>query len=72
MEFPNTKIKDGAVALNVSEGFLRQLIRQGRIPFYRLSPRTTRIDLQEVKSYMRLLATGKPADEISTKGVTTE
>lgn len=54
------KLKDAATQLKVSERFLRQLVGQGRIPFYRLSPRTLRVDLNELREYMRLIAEGKP------------
>jgi excisionase family DNA binding protein len=56
-----TRIADAAKALNVSERFLRQLIADNRIPFYRLSPRTLRVDLAELRDLMRLIAEGKPA-----------
>ena len=51
-----TPISDAAKALNVSERFLRQLIADNRIPFYRLSARTLRVDLDELRDYMRLIA----------------
>ena len=38
------KLKHAAMELSVSERFLRQLIRKGQIPFYRLSKRTLRVD----------------------------
>lgn len=63
------KLKDAATQLNVSERFLRQLIAQGRIPFYRLSPRTLRLDLNEVRGFMRLMAESKPTpDEEGSDG----
>ena len=55
-----TKISDAAEQLSVSERFLYQLITENRIPFYRLSKRTLRVDLKELRSYMRLIAEGKP------------
>ena len=51
-----TPIKEAAGELKVSERFLRQLIVEGRVPAYRLSPRTLRVDLQEVRNFMRLEA----------------
>jgi excisionase family DNA binding protein len=54
------KIKDAARELHISERFLRQLIAQGRIPYYRLSERTLRVDLDELRDYMRLIAEGQP------------
>ena len=56
-------IKDVAKELKVSERFLRQLVSEGRIPFYRLSARTLRFDLSEIKDYMRLVAEGKQSVE---------
>jgi len=53
-----TRIADAAKVLNVSERFLRQLITKNRIPFYRLSERTIRVDLDELRDYMRLIAEG--------------
>jgi len=48
---------------------LRKLITQGRIPFYRLSPRTLRVDLNELRDYMRLIAESKPsADTLQREG----
>jgi excisionase family DNA binding protein len=54
------KLKHAAKELSVSERFLRTLITEGRIPFYRLSTRTLRVDLSELRDYMRLIAAGKP------------
>jgi excisionase family DNA binding protein len=54
------KLKHAAKELSVSERFLRQLIAKSRIPFYRLSKRTLRVDLDELRDYMRLIAEGKP------------
>jgi excisionase family DNA binding protein len=53
-------ISRAAKKLSVSQRFLRQLIAENRIPFYRLSPRTLRVDLNELRDYMRLIAEGKP------------
>ena len=55
-----TRIADAAKQLSISERFLRQLIAEKRIPFYRLSKRTLRVDLNELRDYMRLIAEGKP------------
>ena len=49
-----TPIADAAKELNVSERFLKQLIAQSRIPFYRRSARTLRFDFKELRDYMRL------------------
>lgn len=58
-----TRIADAAKALSISERFIRQLIAEKRIPFYRLSPRTLRVDLDEVRNYMRLIAEDWPKEE---------
>jgi len=55
------KLKHAAKELSISERFLRQLIAEGRIPFYRLSKRTLRVDVNELRDYMRLIAEGKPS-----------
>jgi excisionase family DNA binding protein len=54
------KLKHAATELSVSERFLRQLIAQGRIPFYRLSKRTLRVDVDELRDYMKLIAENAP------------
>jgi excisionase family DNA binding protein len=53
-------VKDASRRLNISERFLRKLIAEGRIPYYRLSERTLRVDLNELRDYMRLIAEGQP------------
>jgi excisionase family DNA binding protein len=50
------RIADAAKTLSISERFLRQLIAENRVPFYRLSPRTLRVDLDELRKHMRGLA----------------
>jgi excisionase family DNA binding protein len=52
--------KEAAEELQISERFLRRLVAQGHVPFYRLSPRTLRFDLDELRQYMRLVAEGRP------------
>jgi excisionase family DNA binding protein len=54
------KLKHAATELNISERFLRQLIAENRIPFYRLSSRTLRVDVAELRDLMRLIAEGRP------------
>ena len=51
-------VKEAARVLSVSGRFLRQLVRQNRVAFYKLSERTTRFDLDELRRYMRLIAEG--------------
>jgi len=55
-----TKLSDAAKELSISERFLRQLITDNRIPFYRLSKRTLRVDLNELRNYMRFVAEDEP------------
>jgi excisionase family DNA binding protein len=56
-----TPISRAAQELSVSQRFLRQLIAQDRIPFYRLSSRTLRVDLEELRQCMkRMAADGQP------------
>ena len=43
--------------LGVSQELLRKLAREKKIPFYRLSERTLRFDIDEVREYMRQNAT---------------
>jgi excisionase family DNA binding protein len=50
-------------AIGVSQELLRKLVREGKIPFYRLSARTLRFDLDEVRDYMKLIAEGKPTEQ---------
>ena len=57
------KLKQAAKELSISERFLRQLISENRIPFYRLSKRTLRVDLKELRDCMKLIAQGKPNGE---------
>lgn len=54
------RLKDAARELSVSERFLRQLIAENRIPFYRLSKRTLRVDLAELRDYMKHVAENAP------------
>ena len=56
-------ISEASRQLGLSRNFLYDLIRKGRIPFYRLSARTLRVDLNELRDYMRLIAEGKPTPD---------
>lgn len=53
-------VKESARELKISERFLRQLIAEHKMPFYRLSKRTLRVDLNELRDYMKMIAEGKP------------
>ncbi len=49
------RVGEAAEILDVSEGLLRKLIAQGKIPSYKLSEKTTRIDLDELRNFMRVI-----------------
>jgi len=49
-------VKSAAAELSISESFLRGLIRANKIPFYRLSERTLRVDVNELRAFMRRTA----------------
>ena len=42
-------VKQAAIEFAISEQTIRSLIRQGKIPFVRLSPKTTRVDLSHLR-----------------------
>jgi excisionase family DNA binding protein len=45
--------KVAAKELRVSQQLLRNLVKEGRVPFYRLSERTLRFDLGELRDHMK-------------------
>jgi excisionase family DNA binding protein len=47
------RISEAAEILDVSEALLRKLIVQGKIPSYKLSQKTTRVDLDELREQIR-------------------
>ena len=49
-------IAEASQALRVSRNLLYGLINQKRIPFYRLSPRTIRLDISELRDHMKSIA----------------
>jgi excisionase family DNA binding protein len=49
------RVGEAAELLDVSEGLLRRLIAEGKIPSYKLSEKTTRIDLDELRNFMRVI-----------------
>ena len=51
-------IREAAHALGVSKAHLYRLIKAGKIPFYKLSSRVLRVDLAELRGFMRLIAEG--------------
>lgn len=46
-------IEDAAKELKCSPETLWRQIRLGRLPAYKLSPRTTRVDMEELKAFGR-------------------
>jgi excisionase family DNA binding protein len=48
--------KTAGKKVGVGPQLLRQLAREGKIPSYRLSRRTLRFDLTELKSHMKRIA----------------
>ena len=57
-----TSILEAAKGLSISERHLYRLTRENRVPFYNLSPRTTRVDLNELRHYMQLITRCPRAD----------
>lgn len=53
----DTKTASGAI--DVSPNLLRQLVREKKVPCYKLSERTLRFDLDELRAHMRLLASAQ-------------
>lgn len=54
-------VTEAAKQLGVSIEHIRRQIRAGRWPYYKLGPKATRIDIEEVKALGRLIAQGKPS-----------
>ena len=47
-------ISQAAKELSVSTEHLRRMIRAGSLPSYKLGPKATRIDVDEIKKLMRV------------------
>ena len=52
-------VSAAARELNLSVEHLRKMIKAKRIPSYKLGPKATRIDVEEVKNLGRLVAEGR-------------
>ena len=52
-------ISIAARELSLSVEHLRKMIKAKRIPAYKLGPRATRVDLQEIRNLGKLIAEGK-------------
>ena len=61
-------ITQGAKELGVSVEHVRHQIRTGRWPFYKLGPKATRVDVEEIKALGRLIAQGRPAPDEGVEG----
>jgi excisionase family DNA binding protein len=59
-------IREASRKFNVTRDLLYRLINQGLIPCYRLSPRTLRVDLSELREHMRL--TTQTGDQTEGRG----
>ena len=56
-------VTQGARQLGVSVEHIRRQIRAGRWPFYKLGPKGTRIDVEEIKLLGRLIAEGEQTEQ---------
>ena len=56
-------VRAAAEELGISRTFLYRLINQGRVPYFKLTERTTRVDLDELRSLMKTIAQGRPEGE---------
>ena len=54
-----TSVVNAAKELGCSAEHIRRQIRAGRWPFYVLSDKGTRVDVEEIKALGRLVAEGK-------------
>jgi len=48
------RIVDAAKELGVSTEHIRRMIRAGKWPIYRMGPKATRIDVEEIRTLARL------------------
>lgn len=55
-------IAEAARQLGVSPNHIRGMIRCQRWPFYRLGPKSMRVDIDEIKSLGRLIAEGQQGE----------
>lgn len=56
-------ITQAAKELGVSAETVRRNIRAKKWPFYKLGPKSTRIDPQEIRALGKLIAEGRPEAE---------
>lgn len=53
------KISEASKILGVSAEHVRRMIRSGRWPYYQLGKKGTRVDIDEIKAFGRLIAEGE-------------
>ena len=56
-------VRQSAEILGISRSHLYRLIKSKQIPFYQLSPRTIRVDPEEIKSLARLIARSREVNK---------
>jgi len=49
-------VSQAAKELGLSTMHIRRMVRTGKWPFYRLGPKATRIDVEEIRALGRLIA----------------
>jgi len=59
------RITEGAKELGVSTEHVRRMVRAGRWPAYRLGPKATRIDPDEIRALGKLIFEGERERRIS-------
>ncbi|MBI3001318.1 MAG: helix-turn-helix domain-containing protein [Deltaproteobacteria bacterium] len=55
-----SNISQAAKELGVSTETVRRNLRAGRWPYYKLGPKTTRVDVEEIRALGKLIAEGRP------------
>ena len=55
-------VPDASQSLGISKAHLYKLIRAGKLPVYKLSERTLRVDLDELRGHMKRVAEGQPSE----------
>lgn len=53
-------VPDASQSLGISKAHLYKLIRAGKLPVYKLSERTLRVDLDELRDYTKHIAENAP------------
>lgn len=61
-------VPEASKALGVSKAHLYRLIKRGKVPSYKLSARTTRIDPDELRDFVRLTKVENPSSQANQEG----